>query len=165
MPDATIADLVRRVKILEAHVQLGNEIPGQLGGLSAVVRKLETTVREVKDGLGKQVDGLEATVRDPKDGLERKVNGLEATVRHPKDGLERKVDGLEVTVRDPRAGLEAKVDDLRKMVPMKENGEEVEEASQLAGKVSRIEGQIAMAMWLGPVVVAVIALVIQVLSR
>ena len=180
MSDAAIADLLSRVKILEAHAQVLSEVPGQIGGLVAKVRTIETTVGDPKEGLETKVEGLETAVgdpkeglaikvegletavRDPKEGLKTKVEGLETAVGDPKEGLEPKVEGLETAVRDPNEGLKTKVEGLETKMLAKQNGKQVpSQVQDLSTKVSRIEGQISTVMWLGPLVVAVIALLVQ----
>ena len=138
MPDEAIANLIHRVTILEAQADAANEIPGQLAGLTAKVRTLKAAVGGLNNSLEAKVD--ETALRSLSDGLE-------TTLRDSKDGLESKV-----------GALETKVDGLSNRVVALPKGKGEEE---LTKKVSRIEGQISMAMWLGPLVVAVIALVIQ----
>ena len=162
MPDAAIADLLARVTVLEAQAQQLGRIPGQLGGLSGDVRDLKNAVGGLKDGLEAKVEVLEAALRDSKDGLKTKAD--ETALRELQNSFEARFAGLDSMLRDPKDGLETKVDDLRSKVPARQNGKNVEKVSQLAGKMSRIEGQISMVMWLGPLVVAVIAVVVQVLS-
>ena len=145
MPDAEIADLLARVTVLEAQARQLGRIPGELGGLSGKVRDLTNTVGGLKDHLETKVD--------------------ETALPELQGSLETKVD--ETALRELREGLEAKVDDLSNTMLVGQNGgpDVVASQKELTGKVSRIEGQISIVMWLGPLIVAVIAVVIQALSN
>lgn len=175
MPDAAIADLVNRVAILEAHAQQLGQMPGQLGGLSGDVgllktrvEGLETALGDSDKSLGSKVERLEITLGDPKKGLLTKVEDLETKLGDPKKGLLTKVEGLETAVGDPKRGLETRIDNLRNMIQKWNPGDAPDGGSlqkDLVTKVSRIEGQISMAKWLGPLAVAIISLVIQLLTQ